>query len=286
MKYRRVDGRRLQAIEEVGDFLFDLFGGVDGLGDGVAEEVAVAAAEAVGGGFEGAFGHAQGSGHLGEPRAAAGEGGLERLEEGVFSAVAVIGFELGEDLGEQGQGPMALEEAVGGLVGRGGGFAGEAGFGGIEGERGPVAAPFEGVLAGVLVGEEMLEGGEEEGAKTALGGVEVGVGEELLLEEGGEKFLGEVFGGFGGVAVAADVGVEGVPVGAGELFEGVAGGGRVGGVAGGGEDEGPACGEEIGGWHHAAIKTGEAESGQFHQYVTGGGVAPDCWWILFFLISR
>ena len=69
-----------------------------------------------------------------------------------------------------------------------------------------------------FVDEKMFEGGEEEGAESAA--VAVQAGEVIFLEEAGEEFLGEVLGIGAGMALAADVGVEGIPVGVAEFLQG------------------------------------------------------------------
>jgi len=78
---RRIRFRRLQAIQEICDFIFDFLGRGDGVGDFLAQKVAIAAAKAVGGGFESAFRSVE---RLGEGGVAFGRfaGGKERFERG------------------------------------------------------------------------------------------------------------------------------------------------------------------------------------------------------------
>src|SRR6185437_13161628 len=123
---------------------------------------------------------------------------------------------------------------------------GVAGFGVVEGDGGVVTAALGGVGFVVFVGGEVFEAGEEEGAEFSLCLVDGGEG--VFFEEAGEEALDEVFGFGGVVAVAAEPGVEGEPVGLCEVVEGAAGG--FGGGAFGGEDEGPAGGGEVGGGGH------------------------------------
>jgi hypothetical protein len=236
-------GEGLEGVEEVAEFFIDEGGVGDGVGDFFAEELAVAFAEAMGGDLQGAFGGAETGGEVGVGAVEfAGEGALEGFEEGELVFVGIFGFEAGDDGVEKGEGPATVEELLGGLGV--GGVEGALGFGvvGGEGEDVEAAPAFEGVLVVVVVGEEVVEGGEEEGAEFAFGGVDgfEGIG----FEEAGEEFLGEIFGEVGGIAAAAEVGIQGRPVEAGELFErGVAEGG--GGVVAGGEDDAPAGGVEM-----------------------------------------
>src|SRR5207248_761129 len=70
-------------------------------------------------------------------------------------------------------------------------------------------------------------------------------GQEVLFQEPGEELLGQVWGLVGRVALAADEGVEGIPVGAaqgGQRLTGL----RRGSVAGG-DDQAPAGGGELAG---------------------------------------
>ncbi len=244
----------------MGDFFFDLRwgGGLgEGGGDVGAEGVAVAFAEAVGGDFEGGLGEAEGGGELGVGlREFAGEKRGEGVEEGGLAGGGIAGAEGGEHLIEQREGPAAFEEAFGGEGVDG--FEGVAGFGigrRVEGEEGVGSAALLGAGVVALVADEMSEGGEKEGAELAFGGAEGG--EIAAGEQIGEEALGEVFGLVGGVAAAAEVGVEREPVDAQEIVEGAAG---AGGLGIGGEDEGPARGEEadvgMGGDRHVAIIAG------------------------------
>ena len=250
-----------QAIEEIGDFIVNEGGVGDGLGDFIAEEFAVAAAEAMGGDGEGGFLHVEGGGDLGVGGGVglSGEGVFEGFEEGAVVVGEVLVFEAEEDLVEDGPGPALFEEAFGGHVV--GGFEGVAGFGveGVQCEQFKMATAFLGFEFVVFIEEEVFEGGEEEGAEFSFGAVDGGEG--FFVEEVGEEVLGEVFGFGGGAALAADVGVEGEPVELGEFGEGLAGIG-VGLRIGGGEDDGPARGGEglavVGGWmcergHHASV---------------------------------
>jgi hypothetical protein len=236
-------GEGLEGVEEVAKLFVDEGGVGDGVGDFFAEELAVAFAEAVGGDLQGAFGGLEAGGEVGVGLLEfAGEGALEGFEEGELVFVGIFGFEAGDDGVEEGEGPATVEELLGGLGV--GGIEGALGFGvvGGEGEDAEVTAAFEGALVVVVVGEEVVERGEEEGTEFTFGGVD-GF-KRIGLEEAGEEFLGEIFGEVGGVAAAAEVGVKGRPIEAGEFFEGdVAEGG--GGVVAGGDDDAPAGGVEM-----------------------------------------
>ena len=145
-----------------------------------------------------------------------------------------------EDGVEEGEGPLAFEEVLGGDVV--GGLVALVAVGGVggggcfDGDVGLAAAAFFGGGFFPFVGEEALHEGEEEGAQAAL--FFAGAGESVALEEAVEECLGEVFGFVVGSAAAADVGVEGKPVEAAEVAEGAGGG--VGVFVAEGEDEAPA----------------------------------------------
>src|SRR5689334_25129916 len=61
-----------------------------------------------------------------------------------------------------------------------------------------------------IVEEKVRKRGEEEGAEAALAAI--GAIEIAALENAGEELLGEVLSGFDGVAAAANVGIEGIPI--------------------------------------------------------------------------
>ena len=86
----------------------------------------------------------------------------------------------------------------------------------------------------------MFEGGEQKGAEFAFFGLNLA--EVVLVEELGEEGLGEVLGSRGVVAVSAEEGVEGEPVGFAEGAEGL--GAFWGGGALGGEYDAPVGGHK------------------------------------------
>ena len=175
----------------------------DGGGDGGAEGVAEAFAETVDGAACGGFGDAEGGGEVGvvEVGAVGGETGLEDFEFAGAVGGLVIETERVHDVGEDGEGPAAVEVAV--RVGWGMGVEGGEGIGGgVETEDGGAAAAFEGIGAIPFVGEEAFHGDEEEGSEAAA--VWVGAEEPVAREEAGEEFLSEVFGVVRGVAAVAD----------------------------------------------------------------------------------
>ncbi len=229
--------------EEVAEFVVDVGVAGDGVGDFVAEELAVALTEAVQGDADGGFAHGKSGGEfgVGSVGAAAGEVGAEGVEErGAFGG-GVFVAQTARDGGEERERPSAVEGAVGREIG--GGRLGEGGFGGGGVERSEeVGAAFFG--AGVIaeVGEVVIKTAEEEGSEAAARALDGGEGFEA--EESGEETLDGVLGVGGRERVAAGVGVERLPIRVAELGEGF-GGLRGGGVAGG-EDDGPAGGGEGG----------------------------------------
>ena len=86
------------------------------------------------------------------------------------------------------------------------------------------------------VGQEVLAGGQQEGAEAALGGVHCP--EVVLLEEPGEEFLGQVGGSVRVVAPTTNEGVERIPVRGAERGAGIVGLRRA--PVSGGQDEAPA----------------------------------------------
>ena len=100
-------------------FCVGVIGIGDGGGDGGAEGVAEAFAEPVDGAAGGGFGDAEGGGEGGvvEVGAVGGEAGLEDFEFAGALGGFVIEAERVHDVGEDGEGPAAVEVAIG--VGRG-----------------------------------------------------------------------------------------------------------------------------------------------------------------------
>ena len=178
----------------------------DGVGDFVAEELAVALTEAVEGDADGGFGHVQFCSEIGmrDVGAAAGEAGAEGVEEGGAVGGGVFVAETGGNAGEEGEGPGAVEGAVGREIGRGG--LGEGGFGGLCVERGEeMGTAFFGAGVVAEIGEVVVETAEEKGAETAAGAI--GVGEGVEAEEAGEEALDGVLGVGGRKRMTAGVGV-------------------------------------------------------------------------------
>ena len=85
---------------------------------------------------------------------------------------------------------------------------------GVDRHDGAAAAALEAVLPVAAVGEKSVNGSQE-GPEAAAG--LVGCGQDVLLQQADEEILGQVQGPVGVVAPAADVSVEGEPVGPTEL---------------------------------------------------------------------
>jgi hypothetical protein len=109
---------------------------------------------------------------------------------------------------QQGQGPRALEQPVGSTVI--GGLAGAAGLagGGVERELAHLAAALEPVVSILFIGQEVIEGAEETGAKAAPLAMEPG--QIVAGQETGKKLLGEVLGILRAVTALAHVSVKGI----------------------------------------------------------------------------
>jgi len=202
-------GERLHEVAQLG---LDFGWRVHGLRDLVAEQLAVAAAQAVDGHAGGAFAEAGGAGGVGvaEVFAVGGEEGFQGRELGGTAGVGELGLEPANRAVEQGQRPLAVVEAVGGK--RGGGERLILGFERVERDGRLRAAALEGAGAVPFVREEALEGGEQKGAETAF--ARVGTLNPALLQQPGEKSLREVLRIVDGMAAPAHIGVERWPVGA------------------------------------------------------------------------
>ena len=233
------------------DFFVDKGGIGDGLGDFVAEELAVALAKTMGRDFDGRFGHVQ----------PLGDGGVRRMrppyqhlfeggEDGSLAAGGVFVAQAGENKFEDGKGPAAFVDAARGSVRwrvrRRSGLRRE----GVEGEGLRGSTTFGGVGLVPLVGEEVLERGQEEGAEFAFGAIDGGEG--VFFNEAGEESLNKVFGFSGRVSLAAEVSVEREPIKGGEFAHGTLGGGASSACRrlpiAGGEDDAPAGGGEGEAW--------------------------------------
>lgn len=210
------------------------FGGVgDGAGDFVAEQFAIAFSQAM-------------DGHAGRAFAQAGRrrdvrignlvpgGGEELLEPAELAGLARLG-KLGAQPRhrqlQQRQRPLAVID----LVRRGAGAGGV----GIQGNWRATAAALLGLGLVPFVSEEPLEGGQQERTEAAF--CCVGAGDPVVFQQAREKFLGEVLGVVGLDAAAADIGMEGGPVGSAQGGESVAGAGV---VASRREDQRPVSGGE------------------------------------------
>ena len=243
-----------EEIVEFGDFAVDGIAFNFIFGDGGAEEAGVGAfgggeeVGGLGGGFEVEI---LGEGFVGDGRAAGEEVGEEAfLEDGpdVHAAGAAAFFvHGGEDVVDEGAGPVGFDLGVRGGSGGGVVWIYEVG-GGIEREGGA------GVGA-VAADGEVVEAGEEEGTEAAA--LFVGVLEELAFEEFvGDEGLEEIVGiGGGEAADVAEIGAEGGLVAGEESGEGVV----LGVGSGGAADEGPVGGRErlAGGLHGGECNVGE-----------------------------
>ena len=230
------------------EFVVDVGGGGDGLGDLSFDSFAEALAEAVDGDLEGAFAEAEfgGGGGLGG-WGVAGDPGFEELELAGFAGIAKLGFKEGEGARDEGEGPLAIEEAF--ILGDGVGVVFEG-----NGVEATAALGGEGAIA--LVGGEVFDGAEEVAAEAATGGI--GAAEGTGGEDAGEELVGEIAGGVFIPAADAEEGDDGGVVGGAEFAEGSPGGGI---AAAGLEDEGPARGGERAhgsGWARRATKAGKS----------------------------
>ncbi len=198
----------------------DVFGAGDGLGDFIAQQGAEAVAEAVERHPERRLGEAEPGGKFRVWQiggAAAGEGGEEEVERLGAAGGSLFGAQPVGNRPEEREGPGTVEGVVGGGFGR-------------VGERGVVERRLKSYVAtrgvGVVaeVGEVVVEGGEEPGAKTDGAGLERG--ERFEAEEAGEKSLDGVLGVGGREPAPERVAEERRAVGRAELGQGAAGNGR------------------------------------------------------------
>src|SRR5207249_11246788 len=115
-----------------------------------------------------------------------------------------------DDPFEQGDGPGPVVEFVRTQVVRGINLIARVGALPIERERRHAAAALLALCAVPLVGEEMLQRGQQEGAELALLTAEPF--EVIPFEESGEEALRQVLGVLAPVAVPANVGVKRIPI--------------------------------------------------------------------------
>jgi len=143
---------------------------------------------------------------------------------------------------EDGKGPAAFKEffrggVIDGLVG-----VARLGSSGFKGKNVHSTAALLGAGPVEFVGKKVLQRTEQKRTEAAFGAIDGS--ERMLFEKRDEEGLDEVFRIRRGQPSSAGVGIERIPVGAGEVFEGPRGGGI---AALGGENERPARGEKVGG---------------------------------------
>ncbi len=210
--------------DEVAELVVDVFGPGDGVGDLLAEELAVALAEAVQGDAQGGLAQTEARRQRGvrRLRVAAGEAGRKGVEMRGAARGSLLGAEaVGHGL-EQGERPGAVEGEV--RRGAGIGRAVESLPMGVGVEGGPeLRAPFLRPIAVAKVGEVVIEAGEQPGAETSARGFHRGEGFEA--EEGGEEALHGILRVGRGQAAAQGVGEEGRAVARAESSEGAPCGG-------------------------------------------------------------
>jgi hypothetical protein len=169
--------------EQVAEFVIDVFGAGDGLGDFCAEELAVALAQTVENDAHGGFGDVEFGCEVGVRGVggATGEAGEELVE---VVGVGVFGTQAGGYGVEECERPGAVE----GRVGRGI-FGGEIGELIERGGEAFVTAGSALVIA--EVGEVVVEGAEQKGTKSSA--FATGGGERFEAEEAGEEPLHGIF---------------------------------------------------------------------------------------------
>jgi len=154
---------------EVPEFVFGIRGVFDRVRDGGPEQFVEAVAEPVEGDTHGDDGHFEGRRDL-----AVGGGGVvppevrfQSIEEFDPARGGEFVAKLAEHLFDQGVGPVAIKEGIGGV--RFDGFVGVPCLGGlgVPGDDFLTAAALLGVAIAMLGAEEILQGSEEEGSKTA-----------------------------------------------------------------------------------------------------------------------
>ncbi len=220
------------------DFVVDLDGVFDEVGDVFADDLAELGTETAQGGADAAFGHAVAgdelSLHVGEAF------GVEhgRTKEGEALALAEFGLLCGEAVEGVFDDRLRPASVIDGL-----------GADQAVGERGIVVdAEMNGVGAAAFLrgavampGEhEVAQCGEQVGAEAAIFGTDTGG--EVFFDEVLEVALGDVLSVFVILAAAAHVGVERLPIFAAELLQRLLTARRAG--ISGLQDEGPARGVE------------------------------------------
>ena len=206
-------------VEQRADLVVELGRIVERGGDLFLEDRAIPLAQPVAGGVDGVLGHAEPLGQHGGPHGpfALGQDDLELVEELGPAGIGVLGGQDGHHAVEQRERPGAVEQAFRRqVVGRLDQVA-ALGVASVDGNRG--GRDVGPVPPGV--DEEGPAGDSQEGTEAALAVLDGG--EDVLLEEPCEEVLGQVEGAIGVVPLAADEGIEGIPVGRAERLLGRAG---------------------------------------------------------------
>ena len=144
-----------------------------------------------------------------------GQDALERLEDGPPARPFVVAPQSSQDALQQGQRPVPLEEPLRRLpVGR---FEAVVALGvaGVDRQHRPPAPAAGGDVALALVGEEVRAVGQQERPEAAAG--RVGRRDGAFFQKACEVGLGQVEGTLRVVPLAADEGVQRVPVRGAEL---------------------------------------------------------------------
>ena len=223
--------RSLERGEERADLVVDLGRVVDGGGDLLAEQHAVAAAKAMDGDPDGPLGapEPRGDRRVRGGFRAAGQDDAQLLEGRRLAGVLVLPAELVEDPAQQRQRPAPVEDPLRGqLVGRLAGVS-SLGVDGVDREDRPAAPALAGVLPVALVGE--IAGAD---APAGTSGTAPGRGRPWRAGPAPARRRRSPGSGPGparGLTPAPDIGVEGIPVGVAERGEGLPSSGASGSPA-------------------------------------------------------
>ena len=95
----------------------------------------------------------------------------------------------------------------------------------VERKEGSAAAAFGRLAAVVFVDQETIQRGQQKGTKPAL--MRIKICKPVLFEQPRKKFLREILRIFWSVAPLPYIRIEGVPVGAAQLFQGLGSARRV-----------------------------------------------------------
>lgn len=194
------------------EFVLDVPGGSHGFRDPTPQDFLKASAEAVDGDLDDAVGYAQ-RGSRGTIRLApafAGEEAFDGLEVGGVGGFVTEGSQYAL---EERTGPLAVEGHLGwhAIVGGGKEPFFRGGQQGVEGQDRLVSASLLAPESMPVIGEKMIEGAREEGAKPAS--FPCHVAEVALLDERLKEIVQQVLGVVGRVTTAANEGVQGVAIG-------------------------------------------------------------------------